>query len=396
MKQLPSSVSLALVVFCLLFFAFGSPGLAQETHLDRSLVASGTGPVVKQDSADARNLALKEALRSAVEQALGWLLPAESIVRFYPLLLNRILTRPMSYVQDYQIIHEARIFGRYRVTVQTTLYAEDLKRDLRRLGLFLAADERPRVLLMVAERVDTEGPWNWWWQIPSPEYQKSAFTEALTELISARGLVPLDPNLLRGVLPEDSIYQEPLLGETEGIELAKVFGAQVVVLGQVSHQSARAGAPAMASGSLRALNADSRKTLAKVSGSVQVQPAGDHEVTDHGFIALAERLVPRLLDGMLAPFVAVSQVPENITVQVLGVRSYGDLVLIKQHLQQTSGVKDIKQIQLGSGVGSFTLVLAGRLDALSDAFAGQDFGSFTTSAELSGEDRVIVTIHSKR
>ncbi len=396
MKPLPSSVSLALVSFCLLFFTFGSPGLAQETHLDRSLVASGTGPVTKQDSADARNLALKEALRSAVEQALGWLLPAESIVRFYPLLLNRILTRPMSYVQDYQIIHEAQIFGLYRVTVQTTLYAEGLKRDLRRLGLFLAAAERPRVLLMVAERVDSDDSWNWWWQIPSPEYQKSAFTEALTKLISVRGLVPLDPNLLRRVLPEDSIYQEPLLGETEGIELAKLFGAQVVILGQVSQQSARAGTPAMASGSLRALSADSRQILAKVSGSVQVQPAGDHGATDQGFIDLAERLAPHLLDGMLAPFVAGSQVQEKITLQVLGVRSYGDLVLIKQHLQQTSGVKDIKQIQLGSGGGSFTLVLAGRLDALSDAFAGQDFGSFTTSAELSGEDRVIVTIHSKR
>ncbi len=87
-----------------------------------------------KDSADARSLALEEALRAAVEQALGYLLPAQNIVRYYPLLLNRILKEPMSYVKDYQIVQEGEAVGLYRVTVQTTLYSENLTRDLRRLG----------------------------------------------------------------------------------------------------------------------------------------------------------------------------------------------------------------------------------------------------------------------
>ena len=396
MKRSPLSISWTAVAFCLLFLSFDSSSLAQERVLDRPLVASASGPVTLRDSADARNLALKEALRSAVEQALGWFLPAESIVRFYPLLLNRILSKPMGYVQDYQIIHEGEIFDLYRVTVQTTLYAERLKRDLRRLGLFLTANERPRVVILVAERADPEDSWHWWWQVPSPGYQKLAFTKALMELISARGLVPLKPSLLLERFPEDPVYQEPLLDESKGIELAKALGAQAVVLGQVSQQSAEIDVPGKASGSLRALSVASRKTLAMASGEVKIEPAGDQEEIGQGFTALAERLAPHLLDGILAPFISVSRAPEQITAQVLGVRSYGDLVLIKQHLQHTSGVKDIKQIQLRSGVGSFTLVLAGRVESLLDAFSGQDFGSFTTTAELSGKDRVIFTIHSKR
>jgi len=352
--------------------------------------------MTKKGTADPRKFALEEALRSAVEQALGRLLPTESVVRFYPLLFNRILKQPMGYVQDYHIIHEGEVFGLYRVTVQTTLYAENLKRDLRGLGLFLAASERPRVVIMVAEQVDAEDSWRWWWQVPSPEYQDFVFTAALAKIISARGLVPLDPTLLLDRFPEDPIYQEPLLSDTQGIELAKALGAHVVVLGQVSRQPARAGAPAMANGSLRALSAHSRQTLAKVSGAVEVQPAGESEVADQGFTALAQRLAPHLADGMLAPFVALSKAPEEITVQVLGVRSYGDLILIKQHLQRTPEVKDIKQIQLKSDSGLFTVALAGSLDSLRRAFTEQDLGSFTTSAGLSGEGRVIVTIHSKR
>ena len=155
------------VVLCLGLNLLGSAALAQEKQLDRPLVASGTSPMLEQDSADARKLALEEALRAAVEQSLGWLLPAQRIVRYYPLLLNRILNEPMSYVQDYQIIHEGVILGRYRVTVQTTLYNEGLMRDLRRLGLFLAFSERPRVTILVAERTSPEEQWRWWWQMES-------------------------------------------------------------------------------------------------------------------------------------------------------------------------------------------------------------------------------------
>ena len=396
MKRSIATISWSAAVFMLLYFGLSSPGPAQEMGLNRPLVASGTSPMTKQDSADARNLAMKEALRNAVEQAMGSLLPAGVIVRFYPLLLNRILTQPMGYVQDYQIIHEGVIFGLYRVTVQTTLYTERLKRDLRRLGLFLAASERPRVVILVAQRAGPENSWHWWWQVPSPGYQKLAFTEALTKILLAQGLVSIDPGLLLEGLPEDPIYQEPLLDDTRGTELARVLGAQVVVLGQVSHHPAKAGAAATTRGSLRALGVKRGNTLAKVSGAVEVPSSGANETADSGFAALAERLAPQLVDGILAPFVSTSRAPEEITVQVLGVRSYGDLILIKQHLQRTSGVRDIKQIQLESDVGFFTLIMAGSLDHLRDAFAGQDFGPFTTSAGLSGDQSVVVTIHSKR
>ena len=139
MKLMRSAIPWAVVTLSLLLlFLYPFPGVAQERDLDKPLVASGTSPMLEKDSVDARNLAFEEALRSAVEQALGWLLPAERIVRYYPLLLERILAAPMGYVQDYQIIHEDVRSGLYRVTVQTTLYAERLRRDLRRLGLFLA------------------------------------------------------------------------------------------------------------------------------------------------------------------------------------------------------------------------------------------------------------------
>jgi hypothetical protein len=396
MKILLSKISWPTMLLCLLLFTLPIPGVAQEMALDRPLVASGISPMPEQDSADARKLALEEALRTAVEQSLAWLLPAERIVRFYPLLLNRILTEPMGYVQDYQIIYEGEAFGLYRVTVQTTLYSEGLTRDLRRLGLFLSTSERPRVTIFVAERTNPEDSWQWWWQAPPSEQHGSIFTQALIELISARGLLPLDSTLFLESMPDDPIYQEPLLDDAQGAALAAALGAQVAVLGQVSYRPASAGVPGMASGSLRAVKTDSGEILARVSATVQAQPSSEPTVADYGFTALAERLVPHLVDGVLAPFVAGTRAPHEITLQVLGVRSYSDLILIKEHLQRAPEVKEIRQIQLKADLGSFGLVLAGNLDDLRSTFADRDFGSFTTSADLTSENLITLTIRRKR
>jgi hypothetical protein len=385
-----------MLVLWLFFLAVCSPAPAQDKDLNRPLVASGTRPMREQDSADARELALEEALRAAVEQALGWLLPSERIVRYYPLLLDHILKEPMSYIQDYQIVHEGVTFGLYRVTVLTTLYTEGLTRKLRRLGLFLAASERPQIAILVAERTSPEDPWHWWWQTLLVEHRRSIFSQALAKLMSDQGLAPLDPNLFLESLPEDPIYQEPMLTDEQGGALAKALGADVAILGQVTHRPASTDSPGMASGSLRAVRVESGKILARVSGTAQVQPSSEHAASDYGFTALAERLAPHLVDGVLTPFVVVSRAPKEVTLQVEGVRSYGDLILIKEHLQRAPVVKEIRQIQLKADLGSFTLVLAGNLEDLESALEGHDFGTFVTSAEVTDENFIAVTILSKR
>jgi hypothetical protein len=222
------------------------------------------------------------------------------------------------------------------------------------------------------------------------------FSQALAKLMSDQGLVPLDPNLFLESLPEDPIYQEPMLADEQGGALAKALGADVAMLGQVTHQPGSTDLTGMASGSLRAMRVESGKILARVSGTVQVQPSSEHAASDYGFTALAERLAPHLVDGVLAPFVAVSRAPKEVTLQVEGVRSYADLILIKEHLQRTPVVRDIRQIQLKADLGSFTLVLAGDLEDLARALEGHDFGTFVTSADVTDENFIAVTILSKR
>lgn len=383
-------------VLCLLLFVLAISASAQEGSLDRPLVASGSFPMSQEDMAEARNLALEEALRGAVEQSAGLLLPVKRIVRFYPLVLERILAEPMPYVKDYQIIHEGVWSGLYRVTVQTTVSTRNLRRDLHRLGLFLAESERPRVVILVAEQPHPQDSWQWWWRLPAADGQECVFSRSLMQVFAARGLVPLDPDVLVNKVPQEPIYQEPLLADAHGTALARALGAQVVVLGQVKYQPASSRGPATASASLRALKASSRELLAQTTATVRVHPSSEQQSPVHGFTALAERVGPELADKVLAPFTAVSLPPTEITVQVRGLRHYADLVTVKKYLQDAPGVVRLSQIMLQADLGSFSLLLAGSPGSLCSSLSGHDFGAFSTSARLTSDTVVSVRIVNKR
>jgi len=392
MTRLPLHLVCAGLVTCLLLVAPLSLVSTQSDEASRPLVVTGSGPAPSREVADARDLALREALRSAVEQTVGRLLPAQRIVRYYPLLGERIFDRSMTYVQDYQIVHETKGPQLYRVTVQTTLHMDRLRQDLQQLGLFLTDAERPTVVVLVAEKPGPKAPWVWWWRTSPPEQQSLAFTQAIGRVFSSRGLIVLSPSSLLGKLPQDQTYQEPLLGDGPGSALGKALGARIVVAGEVSHQPAAGGSPATATGSLRALRTDSGQLVTQAAATIPVQPTPEQPSPGHGFTALAERLGSQLADAILAPVITGAKAAREVTVRVLGVRSYGDLLRIKEYLQEAPGVTRVDQVQLQGAQGSVTVVFSGGIEEVGRALQGRDFGAFTTSTDSVGEDSITVSI----
>jgi len=392
MTRLPLQIVCAGVVTCLLLVAPRSPGFTQSDEGNRPLVATGSGPAPSREVADARDLALREALRSAVEQAVGRMLPVQRIVRYYPLIGERILDRSMTYVQDYQIVHETKGPQLYRVTVQTALYMDRLRQDLQQLGLFLADAERPIVVVLVAEKLGPKAAWLWWWRTSPPEQQSLAFTQAIGRVFSSRGVVVLSPSSLLGKLPQDQAFQEPLLADGPGSALGKALGAQIVVMGEVSHQPAAGGSPATATASLRALRTDTGELVTRAAATIPVQPTPEQPSPGHGFTALAERLGSQLVDAILASAVTGGTAAREVTVRVLGVRSYGELLRIKEYLQEAPGVTRVDQIQLQGAQGSVTVVCLGGAEEVGRALQGRDFGAFTTSIDSVGEDSITVSI----
>ncbi len=80
---------------------------AQETGSGEVTIveAVGDGSIVQGDLAKARDDAIENALRNAVEQTVGMLLSSETITKNFMTIDDRIYSRSTGYVQRLSLIH---------------------------------------------------------------------------------------------------------------------------------------------------------------------------------------------------------------------------------------------------------------------------------------------------
>ncbi len=91
----------------------------------------------------ARDRAIEDALRRAVEQALGTFISSETIVENYQLIQDRILSRAGGYVAGYRIVSEGIEDGLYRVRILARVRKGELQNDAEAIRTLILRRGRP-------------------------------------------------------------------------------------------------------------------------------------------------------------------------------------------------------------------------------------------------------------
>jgi hypothetical protein len=99
------------------------------------LEVNGNAPVSDGDLARARNEAVQDALRKAVEQVAGKWFPSLESGKKAQLFREQIVGRAETYIQGYRIVSEITTPESYSVTVRATVFAESVRSDLQGLDL---------------------------------------------------------------------------------------------------------------------------------------------------------------------------------------------------------------------------------------------------------------------
>lgn len=142
--------TLALVLFVLGLVIMPHEAPAQEA---RTFVAEGLGGA--RDNLRARDDAIQDALRRAVEQGVGVFVDAATQTRDFETVADQIATRAGGYVRTYRIISEGAEGDLYKVTIEAQVVIGPLLDDLIGLGLTLGRLGHPRVMVMGVERADS-------------------------------------------------------------------------------------------------------------------------------------------------------------------------------------------------------------------------------------------------
>src|SRR3989338_5311547 len=243
-------------VFCLLFSVFWvSPAYSQQIT---TITVEGIGAIVKDN-------ALNDALRKAVEQAVGTLVQAQTLVDKYQLISDEIYTKSQGYIKKYSVISERPDLnqGILKVTIQADVSIGDIKNDLNAIGLLLERKNKPRMMVIIDEKIGSaESGYS-----PNLSESETVIIQKFTE----KGFNFVDQATVKKNIKRNMALQAIAGDDSAAAAIGLEYGAEAVIIGNAVAKLAGKGIAGTemksihASVTARAVKADTGEILATAS-----------------------------------------------------------------------------------------------------------------------------------
>jgi len=344
--------------------------------------AEGVGVIVDGNTALARDQAIKDALRIAVEQAVGTMVASETLVQNYEVLRDQIYSKTKGYIQNYKVIDEKTEDTLFRVTIQAIVAQGNLKNDLMALDLLMARKNMPRVMIMVAEQNVGMQYYSFWWGLRTEHTDMTVSENTLMGLLGQKGFIVIDHAVKTGRVEIEKPYRVESLSNEAIVSIGKQFEAEVVIYGKALAKAAGSVAgssmkSAQADISLRAVNTDNGHVLASVTtNAAAVHPSKITAGTNALKIVTessAEHLMEQILDRWNQDLMSGGMIHLILS----NVGEYSRLVKFKETVQKKiRGVSGLYQRDYSEGVATLDIKIASTSQALADELVVLDYGGF--------------------
>lgn len=373
-----ASVRSFVVVALVLGLAAGD-AMAQDSEVQ----AIGVAAIMGGDKPAARDRAIADAQRKAVEQAVGTMVSSETVTENYQLVSDKIFSKAKGYIKKYKIVSEKEESGTVMVTIKATVGAGNLKKDLDGILGLLRAKNMPRVLLMIAEQNVGDSSASFWWGDKNFSANLDAAENGFIDAWIPKGIRFVDRQALLG-----KIEVGPALSSAEPTDDAiKSFagsaGAEVVIKGKAvaSDQGPIMGTQMhsiRADISLVALNLDN----AQIMGTAVTSKVANHinPITGgtRALKAVAQQAADELLGKILAQWQSEVHGSTTITLKVSGVKRMKTARKMLEALKtNVRGVEDARQRSYRKKVATIEVEIKGTSQDLATSLEEKKFNGMS-------------------
>lgn len=185
----------------------------------KSTEALGIGYIINGDKAKARDDAIRDAQRNAVEQVSGTLVHSESEIENFMLKKDEILTRTQGYITEYKILKEK--MGEddmtYEVTIQAQVSLEPILNDFVEMNIIRQIG---RVMIIIEEKKDGA--------VVDGRTAETVVTKAFKE----RHFTCVDPQFTEQLRQTQKMTAIQNGNYQEAVAIAANFGAEVLIVGE--------------------------------------------------------------------------------------------------------------------------------------------------------------------
>jgi hypothetical protein len=348
-----------LVLACL----FSAPWSGHAQAQTQTVVAEGMAGV-QGNPAIARDNAIQDALRKAVEQAVGTMVSSETLVENFQVVRDNIYNKSTGYVKEYKIVKESPGKDLHAVTISATVSTESLKNDLGALGLLIARVGKPRTLFMIAEQNVGQEILLYWWgswgsrggaAFAGQSVEMAVSETVLKEEFLNRGFNVIDISAVTGKFEISNAYRIADLTDTGAREIGRKMGAEIIVKGKaLAKEGPRTAGSAVGSYladiTLSAVRVDNGQVLASVRGNAAARHVAQHVGGNQAIENAARQVADKLVEQITAKWTAEMSGGQLIKLTIRGLGGMKDLVKVKEFLKsKVRGVQNVIQRSFEKG-----------------------------------------------
>lgn len=319
--QLTRFLGLCLVVLL-------SAGMAVADQQGGVVEVEGYASIVGGRKDQAREAALQNAFRRAVEQVVGVALESKTVVKDSELLNDKIFSKSHGFIKTYRIVDEKVEGDAYRIMVFASVSRYKLEQGLDDAGLLLKKLGKPRIAVVVLEQSSDGG------QVPGGVGENHIIAG-----MGKRGYALVDRQAMLAV------EHEAVRGQGDHtdavVRAAAAGGAEVVIVGQATARSASALSgtnlrPIQVTVTCRAVEVDSGELLATVTATQQALHVNPATASNEAFQKAATELTENLQRQMIAAWTKRLTGLRTLRMAVSAI-PHADIRLLQEALKEQMG-----------------------------------------------------------
>ncbi|MBT3880070.1 MAG: hypothetical protein HON76_14855 [Candidatus Scalindua sp.] len=341
---------------------------------EKEVISEGVGDMESVSRASARDAAIDDALRRAVEQVVGTLITSESMVSNYTLLYDRVYSQSSGYVKSYKVLNEEGKDGIYVVRINAKVGTDGISNDLQTIGLLISRKHNPRIMVIIGESIAGS-------KIEIDEGQSVSETTFIEQFLS-KGFKVVDAEMAKKSTERNKLFYAL---ENDAVLAAKIglqYDAEVIIMGKAiaTPKPSRQASKYMEGTNLktvhaniyaRAIRADNAEIIA--SGSMSGTKLHIDETTGSykAFQNVGKKLANTIIEKILKKWGDDTNL-NTVELTLSGLSSFSDLIKIKNDIKQKlRGVKEIHQRAFTDGVAVLEIKSSGDTQIIAEGLVGQ-------------------------
>ncbi len=356
----------------LLFSALALYGQAAE------VTVKGLGSILNNDVGAARDQAIDDALRKAVQEALGTHIRSTTLVQNFQMVEDNILSWSRGYVSRYQILQEGPgPYDSYEVTLRATVDLTSLQNDEQNLRDLLEKMGNPRVMLLIEEKnMTSQSAWDYF------SLDMTSAESAMIEFFQNKGFEVIDPSLVKANRKKDEIIAA-LSGDARSAAAIAAFqDADIIITGKaVSRVATGLNLGGMkscqATVTVRAVKADVAKIIAGMSERAAVPHIDEISGGTLAIEKASKKLAEKLLEKITRQGSQEFYNSTTLTLNVMGFASFSELSDFSNKLKFfIRGIKSIRTRNIAGKIAELEVQITGNIRQLARELEKKDFSPF--------------------